>query len=54
MAKRDLKEQENDLEALKKAEETLLTAAQKIGEILYKEAQDKNDDNSGPAEGTVS
>jgi molecular chaperone DnaK len=53
-AKRDLKEKENDLEGLKQAEEALMTAAQKIGEILYKEAQDKNDDNSGPAEGTVS
>ena len=54
IAKKDLKEKENDLEGLKQAEEALMTAAQKIGEILYKEAQDKNDNNSGPAEGEVS
>lgn len=38
-AKKDLKEKENDLEGLKKASEDLMTAAQKVAEILYKDAQ---------------
>jgi molecular chaperone DnaK len=66
VAKKDLKEEENDLEGLKKAEEALMTAAQKIGEIIYKEEQEKakaeqpagddkkDDNNDGPAEGEVS
>ena len=38
-AKKDLKEKENDLEGLKKASDDLMTAAQKVAEILYKDAQ---------------
>lgn len=67
IAKTDLKEKESDLEGLNKAGEDLMKTAQKIGEILQKEAQaaqsaqpesdssDKKDDNNdGPAEGEVS
>jgi len=38
-AKTVLKEQENDAQALKKAKDELLQASAKIGEILYKQAQ---------------
>jgi len=39
-AKADLKEHENNTEALKKAKDELLQASAKIGEILYKQAQE--------------
>ncbi len=39
VAKTDLKEKENDLEGLKKASDDLMASAQKVAEILYKDAQ---------------
>ncbi|MBM17689.1 MAG: molecular chaperone DnaK [Epsilonproteobacteria bacterium] len=47
-AKKDLKEKENDLEGLKKAAEDLMASAQKIAEILYKEAQQAQGQQENP------
>lgn len=47
-AKTDLKEKENDLEGLKKAAEDLMTSAQKVAEILYKEAQQAQGQQENP------
>lgn len=62
-AKKSLKENENDLDALKKAHEDLMQASHKVAEILYKEqqaqakdggeaatdnAEQKGDDQNGP------
>jgi molecular chaperone DnaK len=48
-AKTSLKENENDLDALKKAHEELMQASHKVAEILYKEEQDnaKDGENAG-------
>jgi len=51
-AKKVLKEQENDAQALQKASDDLMQASYKIAEILYKDQKgaptpDKKDDNSG-------
>jgi molecular chaperone DnaK len=45
-AKKILKENENDAEALQKATNDLLTASHKIAEILYKEQQNNSSQNS--------
>lgn len=48
VAKKDLKEKEQDLDALKASYETLMTKAQKVGELLYKQGQSdsQNQDDS--------
>lgn len=45
-AKKDLKEKEQDLEGLKAAYETLMTKAQKVGELLYKQQGAQSPDDS--------
>jgi molecular chaperone DnaK len=51
-AKKVLKEQENDAEALQKATEDLTNASYKIAEFLYKEQQNKKSDAPGEAPGS--
>ncbi|MFA5998638.1 MAG: molecular chaperone DnaK [Candidatus Babeliales bacterium] len=63
-AKKDLKDKEGDAEGLKSAYETLMTKAQKVAEILYKnkdqqpgapKPEDENDsDNNGPIDADIS
>jgi len=45
-AKKDLKEKEQDIDGLKAAYETLMTKAQKVGELLYKQQGSQNPDDS--------
>lgn len=62
-AKKDLQEKASDAEALKAAYDTLMTKAQKVAELLYKQGQgapnqnesDKNDSNdNGPIDADIS
>lgn len=62
-AKKDLKEKEHDAEGLKSAYETLMTKAQKVAEILYKnkdqqqgspKSEDNNSDDNGPIDADIS
>jgi len=50
-AKKVLKEQENNAEALQKATEDLTNASYKIAEFLYKEQQNKKSDSAGDTSG---
>ena len=64
-AKKELKEKENDAEGLKVAFDTLMTKAQKVAEILYKNSKDQqptepkpsddnNSDDNGPIDADIS
>ena len=64
VAKKELKEKENDAEGLKSAFETLMTKAQKVAETLYKnskdqqpngpKSEDNNSDDNGPIDADIS
>jgi molecular chaperone DnaK len=56
VARQKLKDEENNLDGLKKAGEELMVSAQKIGEILQQAAQSNPNDtnNDGPIDGEVS
>ena len=48
IAKKELKEKENDLEGLKNAHDALISKAQKIAETLYKNSKDQTPPSSNP------
>jgi molecular chaperone DnaK len=45
-AKKDLKEKDQDIDALNKSYESLMTAAQKLAEAMYKQAGEQKDNHN--------